>query len=95
MANSWPDNIAWENFVLGRENNLPEPGYMTLLKLNGISGAGNTRLAMNNTHTLAANDQIGIKLNDRTVAVRCVEIRANSAIIQVGPFRKELALAND
>jgi TPR repeat protein len=86
-AQQWVDA-----FVPGKCANLPEPAYLGQLKLKGISGFGTNRLAVINNHTLAAHEEAQIKLDTISVSVRCLEVKDKSAIVQVGPFRKDLLL---
>jgi TPR repeat protein len=81
----------WVNtFVPGKETELPVPSYLDKLKLNGISGTRQNPLAIVNNHTLGTGDQAEIKLDTRTVAVRCVSINDQSVLLQIGPYRKQL-----
>ena len=81
-------------FVVGQEYDLPEPGFLGKLKLNGITGSTTNRLAIVNNHTMALNETAEIKLDARSVAVKCVAIYNASVVLQVGPYRKELPFRN-
>ncbi len=81
-------------FVVGQEYDLPEPGFLGKLKLNGITGSTTNRLAIVNNHTMAVNEMAEIKLDARSVAVKCVAIYKTSVLLQVGPYRKELPFRN-
>lgn len=64
----------------------PKPAAKPLppgLILKGISGTPGRRFALINTKTFAKGDTQNIKLADRTLSVRCVEIRDASALITV------------
>jgi TPR repeat protein len=77
-------------FIPTRNAHLPEPTFLAKLKLNGISGTRGNPLAIINNHTMAVNDETEIKLDSQIVEVRCVDIRPQSVVLQVGPYRKEL-----
>jgi hypothetical protein len=81
-------------FFPSQEGALPEPAYLSQLQLKGISQARGKRLAIVNNHTLAEFEHAFIKLNNKIVDVRCLRIETASVLIQVGPFRKQLSLAD-
>jgi hypothetical protein len=73
---------------------LPPPPLYSDLKLKGISGSGNRRLAMINNQTFASGDQLPVKVGDKKVNVRCVEIHERSVIVAIEgeSGQKELSL---
>lgn len=81
-----------DNFVPGKDIDLPEPAYLGKLKLNGISGRDKNRLAIINNRTMGLNEEADLKLDGKPVGVKCVEIHAESVVLQIGPYRKELNL---
>ena len=64
----------------------------TAFILNGLSGSGDHRLAMINGRTLAEGEESEINTVAGRVTVRCVEIKTDSVVIEVGNERKELRL---
>ena len=83
---------AADHFIPSKDGSLPEPSYLSQLRVNGISMAGKKPLAIVNNRTLEESEQSSIKLNGRNLAIRCLKIEAASVLIQVGPFRKQLRL---
>ena len=67
---------------------IPEPGFLDQLKLKGISGSKTNRVALINNRTFAVNELVKIKLAEKMVAVRCLEIRDESVIVSVGGLTK-------
>jgi thioredoxin-related protein len=59
----------------------PAPAGFSELTLKGISGPKDNRLAMINNRTLAAGESTTIRLRDRPVKIRCVEILEKSVIV--------------
>jgi hypothetical protein len=66
-----------------KASELPEPSWVKRIKLNGISGTPERRLAMINGKTLQKGDQASLKLVEKTVRVRCIEIRQASVVISI------------
>ena len=62
---------------------MPEPSWVKQIKLNGISGTPERRLAIINGKTLQTGDHTSLKLGEKTVTVRCVEIRQGSVVISI------------
>jgi hypothetical protein len=64
--------------------------------LKGISGSKTNRVALINNRTFAVGDLVKIKLAERMIAVRCLEIRDKSVIVSVGGLTKwkEIRLGN-
>ncbi len=60
--------------------------------LQGISGTSDRRLAIINGRTFAAGEEGEITVGARRVNVRCVEIRADSVVIETGGSSRELHL---
>src|SRR5258708_36117180 len=53
------------------------------LVLKGISGGKDRRLALINNRTVANGEELEFKFGNRTVKVRCVEIRGKSLVVRV------------
>ncbi|HOW80857.1 MAG TPA: hypothetical protein PK406_15555, partial [Verrucomicrobiota bacterium] len=62
---------------------LPEPAFVKQIKLNGIMGTGNNRLAMINGKSLGVGEQGSIKVADRSLNIRCVSIQDTAVKITV------------
>jgi hypothetical protein len=69
-------------------NEIPEPGFLSEIELKGISGCKTNRVALINNRTFAVGDLVKIKLAEKMVAVRCLEIRDESVIVSVGGVTK-------
>ena len=81
-------------FLPSTNGDLPEPSFLRQVRLNGISSSGQKPLAIVNNRTFGESEQGSIKLNGKTMQLRCVKIEATSVLVQVGPFRKQLRLAD-
>jgi len=62
------------------------------LKLNGISGVAPRRLAIINNHTFEANEEGAVSTATGPVRIHCLEIRADSVLIQMGGEQRVLRL---
>ena len=73
---------------------LPEPSYVQHLMLDGLSGPPTGRLAVINGKTVAAGEATFLKLDGRTVGIRCIAITDKSATVAVDgvPGIKKLQL---
>jgi hypothetical protein len=71
----------------------PEPVTVAVeLKLKAISGLPEHRLALINNHTFEAGEEGEVTTNNGRMRIRCLEIHQESAVIQVGPERREIRL---
>jgi hypothetical protein len=66
-----------------KASEMPEPSWVKQIKLNGISGTPERRLAMINGKTLQKGEQASLTLGAKTVTVRCIEIRQSSVLISI------------
>ena len=66
-----------------KASDLPEPSWVKQIKLNGISGTSERRLAIINGKTFQTGDHESLKLGEKTVTVRCIEIRQTSVVISI------------
>jgi hypothetical protein len=66
-----------------KASEMPEPSWVKQIKLNGISGTPERRLAMINGKTLEKGDQASLTLGAKTITVRCIEIRQSSVLISI------------
>lgn len=75
-----------------RTNTIVKPGPAVDFVLNGISGSAEKPLAMINGRTFEKNEEGDITTTGGRVHIRCVEIKADSAIIEFRGERRELKL---
>jgi hypothetical protein len=68
----------------------PQEGKISSLVLKGFSGPLNHRLVIINNHTFAAGDSGNILTPSGRIKLRCIEIKTNSVVIEVGSQRHEL-----
>jgi hypothetical protein len=64
------------------------------LKLEGISNVRNNELVIINGETFGVGDEANVKTNSGKVHVRCIQIKANSAVVEVGGQIITLNLSN-
>ena len=57
---------------------LPAPAWLNQIKLSGLSGPVDHRLAVINRKTFSVGEDADLKLKSRTVHVQCLEIREQS-----------------
>ena len=69
-------------------------GNVASLVLKGFSGSLNHRLVIINNHTFAAGETGSVVTSDGRVRLRCIEIKTNSVIIEVGGQQRELIYLN-
>jgi hypothetical protein len=75
------------------ETNQPAPGVVAVeLKLKAISGLPEHRLALINNHTFEAGEEGEVLTTNGRMRIRCLEVRQDSAVVQIGPERRELHL---
>jgi hypothetical protein len=65
------------------KDGLPESGALKKLKLSGLAGPANNRLAIINGATFAKGETQHIKIDGMPFALRCVEIREGSVIVAI------------
>jgi hypothetical protein len=68
------------------------PAFPTDIRLKGISGSMDHRLALINNHTFEAGEEAEVTTVSGRILVRCLQIREESVLIQVGPERRELRM---
>ncbi len=66
-----------------KPSEMPEPSWVRQIKLNGISGTAEDRLAMINGKTLQKGDKAFLMLGEKAVTVHCIEIRRTSVVISI------------
>jgi hypothetical protein len=62
------------------------------LKLKALSGEKDRRLALVNNHTFEAGEEAEVVTSSGRMRIRCIEIRPDSVVVQIGPERRELRL---
>lgn len=62
------------------------------LRLNGISGTADRRLAIINNQTFETNEEGEVPTNPGRARIRCLEIKADSVLVQVGAEQRVLRL---
>jgi TPR repeat protein len=66
-----------------QKSDLPEPAWVQKIKLGGISGTPDHRLVLINNQTFAKGDQSALKIGEKRVMVRCLEIREASVVVSI------------
>ena len=76
---------------------LPAPPWLSLIKLSGINGTPDQKLAIIGGKNFAVGDARDLKLNGRIVRVQCLEIQDQSVLVKVQdlPTPYALTLAGD
>lgn len=89
----FPDSIRpYEAAMAGTKQKVDE---ISLLEFKGLSGPMEKRLAIINNHTFAAGDDEYVLTTQGRVHIHCVEIRANSVIIELSGQRHELSFSGN
>jgi hypothetical protein len=74
-------------------DDLPEPSWLQQLRLSGLSGPPDQRLAIINGVTISKGETVTVKVEGRTVRIRCLEIRDKSVLVQIEGLNKSRELA--
>jgi len=76
---------------------IPAPAWLSQIKLSGINGTPDQKLATINGKNFAAGEAYDLKLKGRTVRVQCLEIQDQSVLVKVQdlPTPFALTLAGD
>jgi hypothetical protein len=76
------------------KDEMPDPEFVQSIVLKGISGPSSRRLAIINGRTFERGEEGKIKVGQRSVAVKCVEIKENSVVVQIEDIEqpKEIGL---
>ncbi len=79
-----------------QKSEMPEPSWVKQIKLNGISGTGEHRLAIINNHTFQKGDAGQIKAAGKTVMIHCIEVKESSVLVAVEGLdgQRELKMAS-
>jgi hypothetical protein len=67
-----------------QQSEKPIPAWVQKIKLNGISGAPTHRLAVIGSHTFQEGDGGNLKVDGKSVAIRCLIITDSSAVVSIG-----------
>jgi hypothetical protein len=59
------------------------PVWLSQIKLSGLSGSADHRLAVINGKTFSSGEENNVKLKGRTVHVQCLEIREQSVLVKI------------
>jgi hypothetical protein len=78
--------------VVVKTNVQPTPPPSVELRLNGISGTADRRLAIINNQTFETNEEGEVPTNPGRARIRCMEIEADSVLVQVGGEQRVLRL---
>jgi hypothetical protein len=70
----------------------PEPSWVGQIKLSGLSGPADRRLALINGKTFSPSETGSVKVAGKTVKVRCLEIREKSTLVEIEGLKKPLEL---
>ena len=68
----------------------PQAGNISSLVLKGFSGSLNHRLVIVNNHTFGVGDSGSVITSSGRIRLRCVEIKADSVVVEIGGQRHEL-----
>lgn len=72
----------------------PKLANVSMLTIQGFSGRVNQRFVIINNHTFGPGDEGDVTTSAGRLHLRCVEIRTNSVVIEVGGQRHELFYTN-
>ena len=70
----------------------PDPEWIHSIRLQGIGGTSTRRLAIINGRTLGPGDGIQVKAGTKTIILRCVSVRDNSATVNIEGIEGEREL---
>jgi hypothetical protein len=68
----------------------PQAGKVTSLVLMGFAGPLNHRLVIINNHTFGVGDSGSVMTPSGRIRLRCIEIKADSVVVETGGQRHEL-----
>jgi hypothetical protein len=79
------------------KSDLPDPAWVQKIKLHGISGAADHRLAIINHQTFEKGDEMALKIDGKSVKVTCLEIRDSSVSVSIEGIdgARELKMADN
>ncbi|MEI6077743.1 MAG: nuclease-related domain-containing protein [Verrucomicrobiota bacterium] len=71
---------------------VPAPAWLSQIKLSGVNGTPDQKLATINGKNFAAGEAYDLKLKGRTVRVQCLEIQDQSALVKIQDLPTPYAL---
>ncbi len=74
---------------------LTEPPWLKEIKLKGINGPAERRMAMINNQTFMKGDVLPVSVGDKKIQVRCVEVHADSVLVAIEGVAKVRELRMD
>ena len=76
---------------------VPAPAWLSQIKLSGINGAPDQKLATINGKNFATGEGYDLKLKGRTVRIQCLEIQDQSVLVKIQdlPSPYELTMAGE
>ncbi len=87
----YPSSVRPYVNAAGKKPTIGQPPPVNLV-LKGISGTGPHRLCIINNQTFEAGEDGEVSIAAGRIKVRCVEIKADSVIIEINGERQELRL---
>lgn len=66
----------------------PDPAWVADIKLTGVSGPPDARLAIINNQTFGTGDTSTLKLGGTTVQVHCLEVRDKSVLLRIAGLHR-------
>jgi len=90
----FPRSMRIYDSMVVKSNALPTLAAVVTvdLKLNGISGTAEHRLAIINNRTFGANEEGAVSTAMGPVRIRCLEVRTDSVLVQIGAEQRVLRL---
>jgi hypothetical protein len=71
---------------------LPEPGWVKQIKLSGLSGQADRRLAIIAGKTFSKGESKPVKIGGKIVTVNCLEIHENTVLVEIEGLDRPLEL---
>ena len=65
------------------KNEIPEPSWVSQIKLSGLSGEADQRLAIINGTTFSKGETASVKVAGKNVKLHCLEIREKSVMVEI------------
>jgi hypothetical protein len=75
--------LCWLACQISAMAQLYPPAWLTQIKLSGLSGPIDRRLAIINDKTFSSGEELNVKLAGKSLKVKCLEIRDQSVLIQI------------
>lgn len=91
----FPDSVRFSNNIATTNAQPAKLADTIALVFQGMSGSSDNRLAIINGHTLAEGEETDVTLGSGRVHFRCIQIKPESVVIEVGNTRRELRLKSN